>query len=174
MIADGTAAQVESSLRELANSMDADTLQAEQERMRDEYANRLCRTCRTFQQPVVEPVFEKIDSAELARRWGVSESWVRNHTRRGCKDMIPHRKLGPMSSSSGAARRSMCTGTIANADTTRLRYQKGTLVQKHGSWYAVMSLPATSLNRSQTSPGRRWVRLGAEEDYPKKDDIQPT
>ena len=67
----------------------------------------------------------------------------------------------------------MATGTIASADTTSLRYQKGTLSLKHGSWYAVMSLPAKSLNGSQTSPGRRWVHLGAEEDYPKKSDIQP-
>ena len=50
--------------------------------------------CRTFQQPAHEPLFEKIDCAEMARRWGVSESWVRNHVRPGCKDMIPHRKLG--------------------------------------------------------------------------------
>jgi hypothetical protein len=74
--------------------VDADTLQAEQERMRYENAHRHCRTCRTFEHPAHEPLFEKIDCAELARRWGVRETWVRNHVRPGCKDMIPHRKLG--------------------------------------------------------------------------------
>jgi len=94
LIADGMAAQVESSACEQENAVDADTLQAEQERMRYENAHRHCRTCRTFEQPAHEPLFEKIDCAELARRWGVRETWVRNHVRRGCKDMIPHRKLG--------------------------------------------------------------------------------
>lgn len=74
--------------------MDLDTLRAAQDSMKTANAYRRCPTCRTFLQPASEPVFEKIDSAELAFRWGVPESWVRNHTRRGCKDMIPHRKLG--------------------------------------------------------------------------------
>ena len=61
---------------------------------RHEDAHRNCRICRPLQHTAHEPEFEKIDCAELGRRWGVPESWVRNHVRRGCKDMIPHRKLG--------------------------------------------------------------------------------
>jgi hypothetical protein len=38
---------------------------------------------------------ESIDAVELAKRWNLPESWVRNHTRDGyTDDPIPHRKLG--------------------------------------------------------------------------------
>ncbi len=43
--------------------------------------NRLSRT--------IEP----INAECLGQRWGVGESWVRNHVRNGCSDMIPHVKL---------------------------------------------------------------------------------
>ena len=38
-------------------------------------------------------IYETIDSVELARRWNVPTSWVRNHTRES-EDRIPHVKLG--------------------------------------------------------------------------------
>jgi hypothetical protein len=38
--------------------------------------------------------FEKIDSAEFAKRISMTESWVRNQTRNNCHDRIPHVKLG--------------------------------------------------------------------------------
>ena len=38
--------------------------------------------------------FEKIDSAEFAKRISMKESWVRNQTRSNCQDPIPHVKLG--------------------------------------------------------------------------------
>ncbi len=38
--------------------------------------------------------FEKIDSAEFAKRISMTESWVRNQTRSNCDDPIPHVKLG--------------------------------------------------------------------------------
>lgn len=38
--------------------------------------------------------FEKIDSAEFAKRISMTESWVRNQTRNNCHDPIPHVKLG--------------------------------------------------------------------------------
>jgi len=38
--------------------------------------------------------FEKIDSAEFAKRISMTESWVRNQTRSNCSDPIPHVKLG--------------------------------------------------------------------------------
>jgi hypothetical protein len=38
---------------------------------------------------------EVIDSAELAKRWGVSETWIRNQTRPSrTSDPIPHLRLG--------------------------------------------------------------------------------
>jgi hypothetical protein len=38
--------------------------------------------------------YKNLTSKELAERWGVPESWVRNQTRRNCADPIPHIKLG--------------------------------------------------------------------------------
>jgi len=39
--------------------------------------------------------FEIVDARELARRWSVPESWVRNHSRHGfANDPIPYVKLG--------------------------------------------------------------------------------
>ena len=51
--------------------------------------------------PAYKPneVYEIIDSRELARRWRLPESWVRNHVRpaylsRNGREPIPHLKLG--------------------------------------------------------------------------------
>jgi hypothetical protein len=38
--------------------------------------------------------FEVIDSAELAKRWCVPESWVRDQVRTRAQDPIPHVRLG--------------------------------------------------------------------------------
>lgn len=38
--------------------------------------------------------YENIDSREFAKRLGLSLTWVQNHTRRDCADLIPHVKLG--------------------------------------------------------------------------------
>jgi hypothetical protein len=37
---------------------------------------------------------EIIDSAELAKRWGVPETWVRDQVRRRALDPIPHVRFG--------------------------------------------------------------------------------
>ncbi len=37
---------------------------------------------------------EIIDSAELARRWNVPETWIREYTRSRTKEPIPHLRLG--------------------------------------------------------------------------------
>jgi hypothetical protein len=37
---------------------------------------------------------ESIEAAELAKRWNLPVSWIRNHTREGIDDPIPHCKLG--------------------------------------------------------------------------------
>ena len=37
---------------------------------------------------------EIIDSAELAKRWGVPETWVRDQVRKRAFDPIPHVRLG--------------------------------------------------------------------------------
>lgn len=39
-------------------------------------------------------VYEVIDAPELARRWHVPESWIREHTRARCSDPIPTVRLG--------------------------------------------------------------------------------
>ena len=40
---------------------------------------------------------ETIDAIELAKRWGVPVSWVRNYTRIGyTRDPIPHLQLCPL------------------------------------------------------------------------------
>lgn len=45
---------------------------------------------------------ESIDAFELARRWNIPVTWVRNHTRDGyTDDPIPHRKLAAMSATNG-------------------------------------------------------------------------
>ena len=38
--------------------------------------------------------YEIIDSSELARRWAVKPSWVKEHVRKRARDPIPHLKLG--------------------------------------------------------------------------------
>jgi hypothetical protein len=40
------------------------------------------------------PIFEVIDSAELAARWSLPESWIRERTRCRAVDPIPHLKFG--------------------------------------------------------------------------------
>jgi hypothetical protein len=40
------------------------------------------------------PHFELIDASELAMRWCVPESWIREQTRSRCADAIPHLRLG--------------------------------------------------------------------------------
>jgi hypothetical protein len=37
---------------------------------------------------------EIIDSEELAKRWSVPESWVRDQVRRRAQDPLPHVRLG--------------------------------------------------------------------------------
>jgi hypothetical protein len=37
---------------------------------------------------------EIIDSTELAKRWGVPETWVRDQVRRRAQDPIPHIRFG--------------------------------------------------------------------------------
>jgi predicted DNA-binding transcriptional regulator AlpA len=36
------------------------------------------------------PSYEFINCEELASRWSVPESWIREHVRTRCKDPIPH------------------------------------------------------------------------------------
>ncbi len=40
------------------------------------------------------PHFELIDASELAMRWRLPESWIREQTRSRCVDPIPHLRLG--------------------------------------------------------------------------------
>jgi hypothetical protein len=42
----------------------------------------------------VGPFFEVLTAEELATRWRVPESWVREQTRSRCGDPIPHIRLG--------------------------------------------------------------------------------
>lgn len=37
---------------------------------------------------------ELIDARELARRWNVPESWIREHCRKSCDNPIPHTRMG--------------------------------------------------------------------------------
>jgi hypothetical protein len=40
-------------------------------------------------------MYESIDAAELAKRWNLPFTWIRNHSREGyTDDPIPHRKAG--------------------------------------------------------------------------------
>jgi hypothetical protein len=41
-----------------------------------------------------EPFFEVLTAEELAERWRVPESWIRDQTRSRCADPIPHVRLG--------------------------------------------------------------------------------
>jgi hypothetical protein len=40
------------------------------------------------------PQFEVLTAEELASRWRVPQSWIREGTRSRCKDVIPHYRLG--------------------------------------------------------------------------------
>jgi hypothetical protein len=40
------------------------------------------------------PFFEVLTAEELAWRWRVPESWIREQTRSRCADPIPHVRLG--------------------------------------------------------------------------------
>jgi hypothetical protein len=40
------------------------------------------------------PFFEVLTAEELAGRWRVPESWIREQTRSRCADPIPHVRLG--------------------------------------------------------------------------------
>jgi hypothetical protein len=40
------------------------------------------------------PFFEVLTAKELAGRWRVPESWIREQTRSRCADPIPHVRLG--------------------------------------------------------------------------------
>ena len=40
------------------------------------------------------PFFEVLTADELAGRWRVPESWIREQTRSRCPDPIPHVRLG--------------------------------------------------------------------------------
>jgi hypothetical protein len=42
----------------------------------------------------VGPFYEVLTAEELASRWRVPESWVREQTRSRCLDPIPHIRLG--------------------------------------------------------------------------------
>jgi len=41
-----------------------------------------------------EPFYEIIDSKELARRWALPESWIRDQVRTRAVDKIPHLAFG--------------------------------------------------------------------------------
>lgn len=41
-----------------------------------------------------EPSFEVIDSAELAKRWRLPVTWIREQTRSRATDPLPHIRLG--------------------------------------------------------------------------------
>ena len=41
-----------------------------------------------------EMTVEIIDSRELARRWNLPESWIRDNVRRRSTDVIPHMRFG--------------------------------------------------------------------------------
>jgi hypothetical protein len=43
---------------------------------------------------VAGPFFEVLKAEELAERWRVPESWIREQTRSRCADPIPHVRLG--------------------------------------------------------------------------------
>jgi predicted DNA-binding transcriptional regulator AlpA len=41
-----------------------------------------------------QEAMEYIDSPELARRWNLTESWIRDNVRRRARDPIPHVRFG--------------------------------------------------------------------------------
>ena len=62
--------------------------------------------------------FEVLDASELAKRWRVPVSWVREHTRDRAADPIPTVGWAAMSVSSGAALRSaQMVGQSAEIDS---------------------------------------------------------
>ena len=40
------------------------------------------------------PEYEFIDSGELAARWAVPETWIRERVRTRCEDPLPHVRFG--------------------------------------------------------------------------------
>jgi hypothetical protein len=44
--------------------------------------------------PAEGPFFEVLTAEELAQRWRVPPSWVREQSRSRCSDPIPHARLG--------------------------------------------------------------------------------
>lgn len=46
------------------------------------------------QNVALEPFFEVLTSEELAERWRVPASWVREQCRSRCADPLPHIRLG--------------------------------------------------------------------------------
>jgi hypothetical protein len=44
--------------------------------------------------PANGPFFEVLTADEVAQRWRVPPSWVREQTRSRCSDPIPHARLG--------------------------------------------------------------------------------
>jgi hypothetical protein len=44
--------------------------------------------------PPAGPFFEVLTAEELAQRWRVPASWVRDQCRTRCSDPIPHTRLG--------------------------------------------------------------------------------
>jgi len=44
--------------------------------------------------PAEGPFFEVLTAEELAQRWRVPPSWVRDQSRSRCSDPIPHIRLG--------------------------------------------------------------------------------
>ncbi len=132
-------------------------------------------SCRTFPEhtsPAIE--VEIINAIDLAHRWKLNVSWVRNHSRSYSEDMIPHIRLGGSSATNGGVMHSLVTGIATAPDTASLpkrRYQRGSLLLKHGAWYAVVGTSPTST--SDDSRKQQWVRLGSLADFPHKDDIYP-
>ena len=52
---------------------------------------------------VPQVIWEFIDSGELALRWNLPESWVRDQVRRRTPDPLPHVRSESMSASAGVA-----------------------------------------------------------------------
>jgi hypothetical protein len=44
--------------------------------------------------PAASPFFEVLTAGDLAKRWRVPETWIREQTRSRCTDPIPHVRLG--------------------------------------------------------------------------------
>lgn len=54
--------------------------------------------------PTPNVSYEQIGPVELAKRWDVPQTWVREHVRKRTSDPIPHLKLGKYGASAGEAR----------------------------------------------------------------------